>query len=324
MRATPVDPGDDGGRSAVARGALAPRSIDVLPLDLEVWAEDGAGVDVDNMRASTEAAIIGTLTTDLARRGVQLGALIDWNGQFVAPNGVVAVDMEQPQLMATVSSLARYGEHISVVPGPLPVPYLPVRLGATTGTDATLYVGGWGYAGKHHTSTGVKIAEGIGIAAIVVVLAVVIVASAKGGGGGLGHLGGAVAHGAGHLASASRGAVHGAGGVMHGGGNAIAHAGRVAARVDDNTNLVENVIDAMGHTHSAGDADDEHPDWEDDKALPHTGKSQMFLEMTLVDNHTGLVMWHAEQRVPANPRSAKDVQHAEQQLLASFPAMPAR
>ena len=33
--------------------------------------------------------------------------------------------------------------------------------GAATGSDATLYIGGWAYAGKKGTSKGVKIAAGV-------------------------------------------------------------------------------------------------------------------------------------------------------------------
>jgi len=48
-----------------------------------------------------------------------------------------------------------------------------------------------------------------------------------------------------------------------------------------------------------------------DTALPPDGGDpKMYLEMTLVDNHTGLTLWHAHQLFPANPERADDMSRA--------------
>ncbi len=299
-------------------GQLAPRLIDVLPLDVEVWAERPDKEDVDAVRAVTEAGLFGEITTNLYQRGMQVGAVIDWNGNYMGPGGDIAA-LAPPDLLATINSLARYGESVPAAPAALPMPYLPARLGRVTGADATLYVGGWGYAAEHHMPTGEKIALGIGIALIAVVIVVAVVAAAKSGGGSsLGSLGSAAAHGAGHVAiSASRAALRA--------GNVLVQVAQTTAEVDSDTGgLVGEMItssgDAMGHAHEPTAAAGDHPEWASDKALPHHGDSQMFVEMTLVDNHSGVVLWHAHQRFPADPRQSRDVRRAAAALLQTFPA----
>jgi hypothetical protein len=47
----------------------------------------------------------------------------------------------------------------------------------------------------------------------------------------------------------------------------------------------------------------------------------LYLEMTLVDNRTGLVLWHAHQDFPANIAKPADIDRAARLLLASLPAL---
>jgi hypothetical protein len=295
-------------------GVAAPRTIDVLPLDVEVWGET-PDIDVGQVRLGIESWLVGGVTSEMYARGLQVGAVMDWSGAFVSPDGVTRSAMAPVDLEGTINSLARYGERIPPPPADLPVPYLPARLGTATGADATLYVGGWGYAGAHHDGTGEKIAKGIGIALVAVIIVVAVVAMAKGGGGnGLGNVAGAAANGAAHVAvSAGRVALHVAGNVM-------IDTVRVASHMDGDT--LADVLDAMGHAHSTAEitSDEDHPDWSNDGGLPHHGNSAMFIEMTLVDNHTGLVLWHAQQREPADPRHQHDVTRLTKALLATFPA----
>ena len=75
-------------------------------------------------------------------------------------------------------------------------------------------------------------------------------------------------------------------------------------------------IDAFGRIGLEMD----HPDWQSTPNLPHTGNPQMYLEMTLVDNHNGLVLWHAHQVFPANAASPGDLTRAARTMLASLPA----
>jgi len=45
----------------------------------------------------------------------------------------------------------------------------------------------------------------------------------------------------------------------------------------------------------------------------------MYLEMTLVDNHTGLALWHAHQAFPAGADHTEDVSRVANMLLATMP-----
>jgi len=286
-----------------AQGAIG--TIDVLPLDLQLWSEPGYDVDIADLRAGTELNIMNVAVEALAKRNYSVGAMIDWNGDFPGGNALTRDD-----LLATVGSLARYGAAAADHPGQLPVPFLPARLGTTTGADATLYVGGWGYVAKHRDSTGEQIAEGvmIGLLIVSVVAIVALVASSSkssshghghggGGGGGAGHVAGAAGHAGSHGGfTASRGALH-------------IHHGRSVAG---------GIVDAFGRT--AIDVALSSPDWGEDPALPHGGgESQMYLEMTLVDNHTGLALWHAHQTFPASAASATETSRAARTMLTLLP-----
>jgi hypothetical protein len=77
-----------------------------------------------------------------------------------------------------------------------------------------------------------------------------------------------------------------------------------------------NMIDAFGRTAELAAASD----WEHDESLPHEGESQMYVEMTLVDNHTGLALWHAHQLFPASAADAEDTARAARTMLALLPS----
>jgi hypothetical protein len=279
-------------------------TIDVLPLDLQMWAEPGVDEDLAELRAGTEVNIMNVALEALAKRNYAVGAMIDWNGNF--PGGSA---LPREDLLATVGSLARYGAAATEHPGQLPVPFLPARLGTSTGADATLYLGGWAYVAKHRDSTGEQIVEGV-LIGLLVISAIAIVAmvasssksSSKGHGHGHDHRGGE--HGSdtgGHAArhgefTASRGEGH------------VHHAGSVT----------RGLVDAFGRT--AIDLAVSSPDWGEDPALPHEGReSQMYLEMTLVDNHTGLALWHAHQIFPASAASPADTARVARTMLTLLP-----
>ncbi|HEU4728224.1 MAG TPA: hypothetical protein VFT22_10055 [Kofleriaceae bacterium] len=281
-------------------------TIDVLPLDLQLWAEHGYDGDLGQVRQGAEVNLMNVALETISRRNYTLGAMIDWNGDFPGGNALGRDD-----LLATVDSLARYGAVAAQHPGQLPVPFLPVRLGTTTGADATLYLGGWSYVARHRESTGEKVAEGIAIGLLVLTVVAIIAILARDGkshggaghhgGGASGSGGGRVAPGAGGLGrhgglTASRGVEH-----LHRGGRGAA-----------------GVVDAFGRT--AIDIALATPDWGEDPALPGDGEqSQMYLEMTLVDNHTGLTLWHAHQLFPASADSARETARAARTMLAQLP-----
>jgi hypothetical protein len=279
-------------------------TIDVLPLDLQLWSEPGYDVDLAELRAGAEVNLMNVALDTLAKRNYAVGAMIDWSGNF--PGGSA---LTKDDLLATVGALARYGAATAEHPGQLPVPFLPARLGTTTGADATLYVGGWAYVAKHRDSTGDQIAQGI-VIGLLVLTVVALIALAEsgsksshghgshGGGGHAGSTGGHVADAAGAFArhggfTASRGALHG-------------------------SSVASGLVDAFGRT--ALDVALSSPDWGEDPALPHDGgESQMYLEMTLVDNHTGLALWHAHQIFPASAESRSDTARVARIMLALLP-----
>jgi hypothetical protein len=299
---------------AFAHRAQPITSIDILPVDLQLWTDDPDRGDPDQLRAAAESTLAGAITAALFQRGYQVRALVDWQGTYDVGGGH-ALAYTPDDLAATMDALSGYGTEASRQPG-LPVPHLPAHLGDATHSDATLYVGGWAFVGDD-TSTGTKVAEYIVIGIIVIAVVVIAIAAAKGSGGGGGH-GGGVAHGTGtvNIGGVVRpgGFVHpgvSAGHVIVGGGGPVHGA---APR------MIERPMrggDAFGHL----DVEvDDRPDWYEDS--PHDGRSSMYVEMTLVDNHTGLVLWHARQRFPASAARSEDMQRVITSLIATLPASP--
>jgi hypothetical protein len=291
--------------------------IDVLPVDLQVWASDGTERNPEELSGALQISVSGMVAAQLASRGYQVTSQMDWDGTYVAPDGAARHAMSEQQVAETAYSLSGFGEAQRQVRGRLLVPFLPARLGVATGAEATLYVGGWAYAGKDQGgSKAGKIAKGILIGvAIIAVVAIVIAAKDGKGGDAIG----ALAQGAGKAAG---GAVRVAGRALHG----MAHVGLRASRAmlrttPDMIDASFEVMDAFGRAHTHIDVYDHRPDYYTEGA-PHSGRSAMQLEMTLIDNHTGRVLWHTRQRFPARPEKPKDVERAVGALLAALP--PAR
>jgi len=287
--------------SFATQGAVA--TIDVLPFDLQLWAEPGYEGNVDDIRAGSELNVMRVALDALAKRSYTTGAIIDWNGDFAGGNALGKDD-----LLATVDSLAHYGAVAAQHPGQLPVPFLPARLGTATGADATLYLGGWAYVARHRDSAGEQIAKGIAIALVVVTVVALIDAATKskssshrggGGGGRAARAGASTGHSFGHhpVFAASRGIAH------------VRRGPRVGAAM----------ADAFGRV--ALDIALTSPDWGADPALPYEGgESKMYLEATLVDNRTGLALWHAHQLFPASAASPEQTARVARTMFQMLPA----
>jgi hypothetical protein len=239
-------------------------TVDLLPLDLEVWTEAGYNANVEQLRSDAETHITNAALAALTSHAYGIGAVIDWNGDYSGGHAI-----EHDTLRATIATLARYGSNI---PDTLPSPHLPTTLGAMTGADATLYIGGWSFVANHRESTADKIAEGIAYALVIVAVIAVVAAISESG--------------------------------SH-------HHGAAAVSRSIAEPLAETALDVMV---------DAHPSWSTDPDLPHDGDSRMYLEMTLVDNHSGLALWHAHQQFPANATSGEDVERAANALLATLPS----
>jgi hypothetical protein len=95
-------------------------------------------------------------------------------------------------------------------------------------------------------------------------------------------------------------------------------ASRGAEHVHRAARATAGVVDAFGRV--AFDIALSNPDWGENPALPHEGgASQMYLEMTLVDNHTGLALWHAHQAFPASAASAADTVRVARTMMELLP-----
>jgi hypothetical protein len=273
------------------------RSVDVLPLDVGVGAARDGREPPDLIWERFELLAEGELASELARRGYHVRAFIGRDGSI---RGHGAPAMDPRALEATQASLAAYGAAQARADGVLLTPFLPARLGEATGADATLYVGGWAYSGHdpRRVNAG-DVFKVVLVAAFIVVVVAVLVIASKGKGGGGGAAGGV-----------ARGAAH----VGKGTARAVAHVGRASWHV---LRGFANGVDAWGraHTHiTVYSAPPAGP-----PPLPETGPSRTQLEMTLVDNRRGVVLWHARQEFAANPARHDHVKKVVRQMLAGLP-----
>jgi len=301
-------------------------TVDVLPIDLEVWTENGYPQLPEDVRDGASTRLMAGAVDLLQKNGYAIDGLIDWNGEIDGRGAV----LERGDLEQTIATLARYDLATGPQPMRLPDPQLPAHLGAS-GADATLYIGGWAYVAAHHDSTGEKVAEGIliGVAIIAVVAIVAIALSSKGsshGGGGGSHGGGGGSHGGGHSGPTFHD--HRSSGVAAADHPSFVTVGTASIR-DHRGGSAPSVHVSGGHSMHVDTALDvidaidpqtvQHPDWSGD--VPAAGEdSQMYVEMTLVDNATGTVLWHAHQKFPANAASQDDLARVTRTLIASLPA----
>jgi hypothetical protein len=288
-------------------------TVDVLPIDLQVWTRPGLAVDPAVLSRDLESSVGGMVAAQLAGRGYEVVAQIDRSGRYVGPDGSMRVAMRQDDLLRTAYSLSSYGPAQASQQGGLLLPFLPARLGAATGSDATLYVGGWAFAGKERGSGKAgKVVATILVVGLIAVVAVAVIAGLKGDKGPA-RAAGKVAEGAGRVA---HGAVRVAGGVV---GGVARTTGRVARVIVSDPVLFHLALDtayefAHASTHAA--VSSARPDYHAEG--PRDGRSAMLLELTLVDNRTGHTLWHARQRFPASPRRSRDVERAVSGVMASL------
>lgn len=300
--------------------------VDVLPIDLAVWT-DGRHGDPEALRLIAEYALADAATTALYERGYMPGAQVRWDGTFTGDDGVPRAALAPDELLATVAVLAGYHD-AAVRLGGLPQPPLPARLGAS-GAEATLYVGGWAFVGDDPAgdNTALKV---LVIAAVVVVAIVVAVALSKSkskGRGGLARAADAVADAA---VATGRVAAHGLARV----GDVAFTVGRTSAHLADHLlrtfpgRIVPRMLDpqidlTIGPRDPYG-VGDWRPaptvEWSQRPDLPRRGRSSLYLEMTMIDNRDGHVLWHVAQRFPASGGSPADVTRAAAALLSTLPA----
>jgi hypothetical protein len=295
-------------------------TIDVLPVDLEVWTQHGSPEQPDVVRDQASMQLLASAVDSVQQRSYAIDGLIDWNGA-IDGRGTV---MDPWAVDATLATLARYDTAAGPAALHRPDPQLPARLGTVSGADATLYIGGWAYVAAPHASTGETIAKGVLIAvAIVAIVAIAIVASKDDNHGGS-HGGGSHSSGGSHVAGHSAP-------VFHDHRVAAADNPQVASIIvrdhrgiegghheshvsEAHHRVLETAIDIVD---SIDPQEPVHPDWSSD--VPDGDDSAMYVEMTLVDNASGMVLWHAHQRFPASAASKQEVARVTRTMLASLP-----
>lgn len=316
--------------AAVADPAFVARdrgivTVDILPFDLAVGIEPGARVEPGELRARAETRIMNATIDGLTRRAYGIGGLLDWSGQAAGSEVLTRAD-----LLATVEALGAYGSDADPAAPPLP---LPATLGQTTGADATLYVGGWAYVPAPRESTGSKVAKGLAIAIVAVTVVVILVALTRS-----------------DKKSSSSTASKSPGRPPRVGGASIRdHREEALLSVRDHRSATPTVRDHRGGTrlirdHRASTAPrlpslrpggrrsvtdlaldlawsgpEVEPDARAGQPEPRGKDAQLYLQMTLVDNRTRAVLWHAHQVFPANAGKPADAERAARLLLATLP-----
>ena len=291
----------------------AVETVDVLPIDLQVWTRPGHRADPFGLSRDLESTVGGMVSAELARRGYHVVAQIDRGGRYVAEDGEERVAMAAGDVARTAYALSSYGPAQSEHDGELLIPFLPARLGAATGADATLYVGGWAFAGvDRKPGKAGKVVKTILIVGLIAVVAVAVIAGLKGDKG-PGKVAGAVAEGAGKVAG---GVVRVAGGVATGVARTTGRVAFALARDPVLFHLAIDTVDAFARAGTHVEHSSVRPDYY--AGGPHDGRSAMLLEMTLIDNRTGRTLWHARQRFPASPERARDVERAVSRITATL------
>ncbi len=290
-----------------ARNRHQIRAVDILPPDIQVWTGKHSAHHPDAIADEMDAAARTAAALELADRGYGTAAQIDWDGTAAVLSGSRRQVMDPKEVAETVYALSGYGHAVASAGQGLLVPYLPHLLGQSTGSDATLYIGGWSYVGKDPgKSAGSGVAEGIVIGLLVVSVVAVLALLLKDSGGKVGKVG-------------------------KGAGRALSSAGRVASRAlrpavrgvaRAGTAFVRGVQisgDAFGHLDTHVHVYPGRPAYFQDPKTPKEGKSRMQIEMTLVDNRTGTVLWHSSETFPAHALRATDVHKAVTIMLSSLP-----
>ncbi len=319
----------------LTEGARPIRSIDILPADVQIWAHPDEPMSESEIGLRFDAAIANGLPSLLATRGYRIAANLGWDGRYLTEGGERWQALTHDQVVETAWALSSYGTAARLSKRADLAPYLPHRLGHVTGSDATLYIGGWGYAGKKKRNPAVTVLK---VVAVVVVVAVAVVTVAalldhgKGGKRGSGKRGiihrssGSTRIGSNAVqvgAKLATGVARVAGGI----GRAALHISKAGTRVAGG--LVRSIDtihigiiepDCFGRRTTHLNYAPQRPDYHAAKGTPDHGPSASFVEMTLIDNRSGNVLWHARQRFPANPKNPKDIEKMMQQMVTTLPA----
>ena len=285
-----------------------PRTVALLPPDLGVTVRrrDGRLHHDQVLNRALIQRVRTALVASLGRRGYRVTRVLAVDGSAMGQG-------RREQLLHPVDLHALRAEIDQVTAGLRQGPGL-VRVGvsseltrylqAQTGCDASLYARGWIYVAPGD-SAAVKAARVIGVTLVVIALVgiVIVLAAGKGGGGGIGNaLGGA-------LRATGQAAV-----------KAAAVAGRVAIRA------LPHVIEAAART---GPVVCQRCDGPQAPApvlsVARSGgrelsRSTVGIGISLVDNASGAILWHAGQRFEIESRGEGRVERIVDHFLRQLPA----
>jgi hypothetical protein len=330
-----------------ASGATRVKSIAVLPVDLSVEVAGQAPGSAETVQLDRKMLdrIHRGLAVSLARRGYQVTGVVEPDGSLVDPrDGNVRLVIHPQDLSALRVEIHQATSIFAPGPGFIEASVsttLTRQLRLATGADASLYARGWAYVGNEE-SDGAKAAKIVlAVLFIVIIVAVLfaVIAGSKGKGGGHG---GGTARAAGHgLAGAARAAAT-VGHVMIRTMPYVAH-GAIHA---------QERADAMAcYTCPPPPPLDppspESSPYDDDPAIPAPppppvaqaapipgpppeqmvlrrtsvppSRSEVGLAVSLVQNASGRVLWHADQSFSVKTEGQADVETLIEHFLSGLP-----
>lgn len=124
-------------------------TVDLMPIATAVDVYPQHPLDRATAEAGCRGTILRSAIAELGSRWYRLGAVIDEGGRYSV--GRVRQAMPAADVWETLDAVGRYAEAQRSSPRRLLAPALPHELGRASGSDATLFVGGTGYAGDEQT-----------------------------------------------------------------------------------------------------------------------------------------------------------------------------
>jgi hypothetical protein len=128
-----------------ARGATPVRTIDVLPIDVEVFSDPADGDRWATLPAAAVQVIERSVASRLDDAGFAIASMQTWDGGQ-ASDLPPRTGEEVQAICDSLAAYARDGHSASTRPRDLE---LARPLAETSAADATLYVGGWISTGPH-------------------------------------------------------------------------------------------------------------------------------------------------------------------------------
>ncbi len=280
-----------------AAGTVSVESVALLPVDLSVQLEGEKPGSARTVKLDRQVIdrINRGLISALGRRGYRVTNILRPDGQTLdIRNGQLRMVIHPKDLAALRHEIHKATAPYAPGPGTLSANIsvdLTRQLRLTTGSDASLYTRGWAYVKPG--SGGEKAARIIAITLLAVVLVgvIILIATSKGGGG---DAVGSFLAGAGRLA-----------------GTAARVTGEVVIR------SLPHLVDAAIHCHRCAE-DSPGQMVVRDTTRPPEG-STVGLDISMVHNRSGRVLWHAGQTFQVTASSEGRIEQLIEHFLKELP-----